>query len=153
MNIVVYTHGCCLVNPGPGGYAAIVITQSGSYDRIGKLSMTTIPRVHMFSAIEALKSVNIEAEITIISDYKLLVDAFTNKWIENWKKRNWRKPDKKPVANADLWKELDRLVSKHNVSFQFISGNSVNGNYLDVCHLAMQAYHEACHPDEADYVI
>lgn len=153
MKTTIYVRGYRPRNSGLGCYAAIIFTVNGSYHLTGVLGGTTTPRMTLCSAIEALKSLKSISEVTIYSDFDYLINAFNKGWLSNWKLKNWRGSDNKPIANQDLWKELDQLINKHSVTFERIK-DPYDDNYQVVCRLASEAcYHEACHPDEADYVI
>ena len=134
MEITIYTDGACTGNPGCGGYCAIIqfVSNGGNYERIvsGSESNTTNNRMELRAVIEGLKSITTgEKNITVVSDSKYVCDAINQRWLQNWKKNNWRKSDNKQVLNDDLWKELDGLLSKLSVNFEWIKGH--NGNPIN----------------------
>lgn len=121
---IIYTDGCSLGNPGPGGYGVVLITPDGEKELSGGFRNTTNNRMEILAAIKGI-SLTPEGTSTILySDSKLLTDTINLNWLENWKKKAWRKSDNKPVLNIDLWQELDILVSKRNVKFVWVKAHS-----------------------------
>lgn len=110
--IIIYTDGACLGNPGAGGYAAVLMSGTRRKEIFAGFRLTTNNRMEIMAVIYALKALKnpSEYDITIYSDSNLVVSAFNSNWITTWKKNNWRKASKEPVINPDLWKELDELV-------------------------------------------
>lgn len=119
-----YTDGACLKNPGPGGWATILVHDNGT-ERVlsGAVESTTNNRMELMAAIEGLKA-SIGA-VVIVSDSKYLVDG-ASKWLANWKKRGWRTTmkGKGPVKNQDLWQELDALMDGRQVYWRWVRGHS-----------------------------
>ena len=110
---------------------------------------TTNNRMELMAAIESLKLLKEECSVELYSDSKYLTDAINKKWIDSWKKNGWKKSDKKPVLNVDLWQELLSLTEKHSITFIWVKGH--NGNvYNEICDsLAVDAYNnEAVNVDE-----
>ena len=104
--VEIYTDGACRGNPGKGGWGAIL--KYG--DRIKEISggerETTNNRMELTAAIEALKLLKEPCQVTLTSDSKYLIDAIQKKWIDAWQKKGWKKADKSPVLNVDLWQAL-----------------------------------------------
>ncbi len=128
--IVIYTDGACLGNPGPGGWAATVRrflgdTEIKKIQLTGGESDTTNNRMEMEAAIAALKALRPDeiAPTTIFSDSKLLIDGMTE-WLPKWQANGWRKPDRKPVKNRDLWEMLVKLTEGRNVTWQWVRGHA-----------------------------
>ena len=121
--IEIFTDGACRGNPGPGGWGAL-LRWKGHEERIkGAEHETTNNRMELTAAIEALKSLKGQCEVDLTTDSQYVRQGITD-WIINWKKNNWRNSQKKPVKNADLWKELDAEVIKHHVSWHWVKGHS-----------------------------
>ncbi len=120
----IYTDGACSGNPGPGGWGALLVYGPHEKEMCGGEKETTNNRMEMMAAIKALESLkpDYKGEIEIWTDSKYLKDGIT-KWIEGWKKRGWKKADKKPVMNADLWKQLDTLVQNRSVNWHWVKGH------------------------------
>jgi ribonuclease HI len=125
-NVTIYTDGSSLGNPGPGGYAAILIHKNRRKELSGGFRLTTNNRMELKATIEALKAVKNDPKyfITIHTDSKLICDAFNKKWLQAWIKKGWRKSDNKDVLNQDLWKELHELVQGRNVKFEWVKGHA-----------------------------
>lgn len=128
--IIIYTDGACLGNPGPGGWAATVHRFQGDTE-VKKLHLTggerdtTNIRMEMQAAIAALKVLRPDeiAPILICSDCKLIVDGMTE-WLPKWMANGWRKPDRKPVRNRDLWEMLVKLTEGRNVTWRWVKGHA-----------------------------
>lgn len=129
MRVTIFTDGAARGNPeGPGGYGAIlqVVSADGTLHE-KELSCgykkTTNNRMELMAAIRGLEALNKPCQVTLYSDSKYLVDAFNQRWIDNWLKKGWVKSDKKPVKNVDLWKALLKAMEPHQVSFVWVKGH------------------------------
>lgn len=141
--VEIYTDGACTGNPGKGGYGAVLI-YNGNEKRISKgFRKTTNNRMELMAAIEALRLLKEECEVDLYSDSKYLTDAINQNWLSSWQKNGWKKADKKPVLNRDLWEELLLLINKHKVIFIWVKGH--NGNpYNEICDtMAVEAYNNS----------
>lgn len=132
-NVEIYTDGACSGNPGPGGWAALLIF--GPHEKIisGGYRRTTNNRMELKAVIEGLKTLKRVCSVTIHSDSKLITDAYNQSWIKSWVKNNWKKGPKKkdPVKNKDLWIELVSLTDYHAVRFNWIKGHAgIRGNEI-----------------------
>jgi len=132
MEIKIYTDGACVGNPGPGGWAVVIILESEKKELFGGEKLTTNNRMELTAAIKALEFCS-EQEgkqpslklIKIFTDSLYVKDGITV-WINNWKKNNWKTADKKNVKNVDLWKKLQELVQFHNIEWNWVKGHSEN---------------------------
>ncbi len=132
MKVIIYTDGAARGNPeGPGGYGTVL--QYTAPD--GKLyekelscgyKKTTNNRMELMAAIAGLEALNRPCEVELHSDSKYLVDAFNQHWIDSWQKNNWKKSDKKPVKNIDLWTRLLAAKQPHQVIFVWVKGHDGN---------------------------
>ena len=123
MSIKVYTDGACKGNPGPGGWGALIIDGDSRKELYAGKPDTTNNQMEMQAAIEALKYLNGTSEtIELYTDSKYLRQGITE-WIVNWKSNNWRTASKKPVANRDLWMELDELSKTLNIEWHWVKGH------------------------------
>lgn len=125
-----FTDGACLNNGNilaRGGWGAVIHNADGETLEIaGPLDDDLHPtnqRAELTAAVEALKAVKTSSAITLVSDSNYVVKGITE-WLPGWKSRGWRKSDKKPVENVDLWQQLDALLSHHQVSAQWVKGHS-----------------------------
>ena len=123
--LVIYTDGACSGNPGPGGWGALLVYGTREKEMFGGENDTTNNRMEMMAAIQALESLKpgYAGEIELWTDSKYLKDGIT-KWIHGWKKRGWKKADKKPVLNMDLWKRLDAVSSDKNINWLWVKGHA-----------------------------
>ena len=123
--INIYTDGSCLENPGDGGWAAIIIIDNQKKIISGNQKNTTNNRMELLAPIEALKTLQINSEIEIITDSKYIKLGITE-WINNWKKNGWKTSNKKEVKNLELWKELDSLVENFNIKWSWVKAHSTD---------------------------
>ena len=124
--VEIYTDGACSGNPGPGGWAAVLLHKDHRKEIFGYDAATTNNRMELLAPIRALEALKEPCIVDVYSDSAYLVNAFRQGWLESWKKNNWRKSDKKPVENQDLWKELVILSERHRISWHKVKGHSDN---------------------------
>ena len=122
--LIIYTDGACSGNPGPGGWGALLVYGRREKELWGGEEETTNNRMELMAAIKALESLKTDynGQIELWTDSKYLKDGITS-WIHGWKKRGWRKADKKPVMNADLWKALDALTRDKAIDWKWVKGH------------------------------
>lgn len=122
--IEIFTDGACSGNPGKGGWGAIL--RFGEYQKelSGGEKNTTNNRMELTAVIEALKALKEPCEVIITTDSKYVSDAVTLGWAENWRKNGWKKADKKPALNIDLWEQLLELLAQHKVTFNWVKGHA-----------------------------
>lgn len=144
--VTLYTDGACSGNPGPGGWAAILIYKGAERELSGGERETTNNRMELTGAIRGLLALKEPCEVELISDSKYLVDAVTRGWLGSWVKNGWRKSDKKPVLNVDLWQELSALMERHEVSFSWVQGHAENeyNNRCDALAVAERDKFKTC---------
>ena len=121
--IEIFTDGACRGNPGLGGWGALIRRNGEERSLWGGERDTTNNRMEMEAAIRGLGSVVKSSNITITTDSNYLKDGIT-KWLQGWKKNDWRTASKKPVKNKDLWLRLDELSQFHNVHWKWVKGHS-----------------------------
>ena len=122
--VIIYTDGACSGNPGPGGWAAVLLYGDNKKEISGGSKNTTNNIMEITAVIEALKCLKFECEAKVHSDSAYVVNCFNNGWIQKWKKNNWQTASKEPVKNKELWEELYNLVQKHKVEFIKVKGHS-----------------------------
>lgn len=131
-NVEIYTDGACSGNPGPGGWGAVLIYNGVEKQLSGSEKETTNNRMELCAVITALKALKEPCNVTLTTDSKYVCDAINKGWLTSWQKNNWKKADKKPVLNIDLWQELLPLLDKHRVEFIWVKGH--NGHkYNEIC--------------------
>lgn len=123
-HVDIYTDGACKYNPGPGGFAAILVYNGREKEVFGGEKSTTNNRMELLAAINGLKMLREACEVTLYSDSKYLIDSVEKGWVYSWQKNGWRKADKSPALNPDLWQELLGLLEKHTVNFVWVKGHN-----------------------------
>jgi len=130
MEIKIYTDGACVGNPGPGGWAAIILFENSKKELFGGEKLTTNNRMELTAAIKALEYCLKEEgkqptlkQIKIYTDSIYLKEGITT-WIKKWEKNNWKTSDKKNVKNIDLWKKLKELAKLNQIEWNWIKGHS-----------------------------
>ena len=121
--VTIYTDGACSGNPGPGGWAAIIMYGNKEKEISGHEDNTTNNRMEIIAAIKGLEALKEQCEVDLYTDSKYLKNGITE-WIFNWKKNNWRSANKKPVKNIDLWQKLDDVVGKHKISWYWVKAHA-----------------------------
>ena len=131
--IKVYTDGSCLENPGKGGWAAIIINDSGRIEIKGSKENTTNNQMELTAPIMALKKIPQGSKVQIFTDSKYVKSGITE-WIYNWKKNGWKTADKKEVKNKNLWTELDDLSNSFDIEWIWVKAHSTDelNNQVDL---------------------
>ena len=124
--VTIYTDGACSGNPGPGGWAAILMAGGAKKEMSGGERDTTNNRMELMAVIEGLKALKRPCKVDIYSDSAYVVNAFEQNWIGKWVKNGWKNSAKAEVANSDLWKELIDLTAMHDVTFHKVKGHADN---------------------------
>lgn len=119
----IYTDGACSGNPGKGGWAAILVYNKREKELCGSAAETTNNRMELTAVIKALEALKEPCEVTLTTDSRYVCDSVTKGWVYSWKKNGWKKGDKKPALNVDLWEQLLPLLEKHEVSFNWVRGH------------------------------
>ena len=122
--VTLYTDGACSGNPGPGGYGAVLIYEGREKEISGGEKSTTNNKMEMMAVIKGLEALKEPCEVSVYSDSAYIVNAIEQGWIDSWKKNGWRKADKKPVKNVDLWERLLELMDTHKVTFNKVKGHA-----------------------------
>ena len=124
--VTIYTDGACSGNPGPGGWAAVLIYNENRKEISGAKKETTNNIMELTAVIEALKLLKYPCDVDLYSDSAYVVNGFNQGWIYNWRKNNWRTSSKEPVKNKEIWEELYNLSKIHKVNFIKVKGHSTN---------------------------
>lgn len=122
----IYTDGACSGNPGKGGWCAILMCGDSEKIVAGGDPNTTNNRMELYAAIAGLSALKEPCEVRLFSDSAYLVNAVTERWLENWQRRRWRTSDNGAVKNQDLWRQMCELLSVHAVSFIKVKGHADN---------------------------
>ncbi len=122
--VQIYTDGACRGNPGPGGWGAVLVCGPHERELSGGEAETTNNRMELTAAICALEALKRPCTVTLTSDSKYLCDAITLGWARGWRARGWKKADKSPALNADLWARLLELLEVHTVTLVWVKGHA-----------------------------
>ena len=121
--VEIHTDGACRHNPGPGGWGALMDFGDKTQELYGGDEITTNNKMELTAVIKALEYLTEPHQIVLTTDSKYVIGGI-NDWMDNWKKRGWRNAKGEPVKNKELWLQLDQLVSKHKIEWQWVKGHS-----------------------------
>jgi len=122
--VEIYTDGSCKQNPGPGGWGAVLVYQGRELELSGGQADTTNNRMELTAVIEALQKLREPCQVTLTTDSKYVSDGISKGWAASWKARGWKKADKSPALNSDLWGTLLDLCETHTVEFVWVKGHA-----------------------------
>jgi len=126
--IEIYTDGACRGNPGPGGWAALLLSGAHEREISGAEPLTTNNRMELTAVIRALEALKRPVEARVYTDSEYVRRGITE-WLAAWKARGWRTAARKPVKNQDLWQRLDELSARHRIAWHWVPGHAgVPGN-------------------------
>ena len=123
--VTIYTDGACSGNPGPGGWAAILMSGGHSKEISGGERSTTNNRMELMAVISALELLKRPCIVTVYTDSQYIEKAINQGWLASWKKKGWRHREGE-LKNAELWMELDGLLERHSVFFKWVKGHADN---------------------------
>ncbi len=129
--ITIYADGSCIGNPGPGGWAFLVLpdgSRTPNYSKNGGSSLTTNNQMELMAAIKALEYVkqqNVDEKVTLRTDSQYVKNGISS-WIKSWKKNNWTTSNKTEVKNKELWVQLDTLNDSLDVTWEWVKGHSID---------------------------
>ena len=121
--IEIYTDGACRGNPGPGGWAALLLFNGSEKELAGAEVLTTNNRMELTAVIRALEALKRPVQARIYTDSQYVRRGILE-WVPAWKARDWRTADRKPVKNAELWRELDALSTQHPIRWHWVRGHA-----------------------------
>ena len=124
--VTLYTDGACSGNPGPGGWGAILEYQGTEKELSGGESSTTNNRMELTAVIEGLSALKEPCIVELYSDSKYVIDGLAKGWAVSWRKNGWKKADKKPALNPDLWEKLLDLTAIHQMHYHWVKGHAEN---------------------------
>ena len=138
--VQIFCDGACSGNPGPGGWGTILRFGDIEKELSGGEPDTTNNRMELTAAIMGLKALKRPCEVTLVTDSKYVADALLNGWAKSWQTNGWRKADKKPALNPDLWEELLTLYDTHKVEIKWVKGHDGHPENERCDALAVAAY-------------
>jgi ribonuclease HI len=122
-SVSIYTDGACKGNPGPGGWGALLVSDGGEKEIFGGEPATTNNRMELTAVIRALTSLKRECDVEIYTDSQYVKNGIET-WIHGWKRNGWKTADRKPVKNAELWRELDAATKAHRIRWHWVRGHN-----------------------------
>ena len=122
--IILYSDGACSVNPGPGGYGSILEFNETRKEFSKGFRNTTNNRMELMGVIEPLRLLKEPCKVTIYTDSMYIVNSVKKKWLDGWVKRDWKRSDREPVKNIDLWKLMLELLEVHQLDFNWVKGHN-----------------------------
>ncbi len=122
--VEIFTDGACSGNPGPGGWGVVLRFGEREKELSGGEKETTNNRMELTAAIEGLSALKEPCRVRLVTDSKYVADGITKGWAESWRKNGWRKADKKPALNVDLWERLLDLIETHEVTIDWVKGHA-----------------------------
>lgn len=123
--VTIYTDGACRKNPGPGGWAAILIFGENKKEIFGNVNNTTNNRMELTAVIKALSALKEKCDVRVFSDSQYVINAFVLDWITKWRLNGWRIGTKE-LKNDDLWKTLYDLSKQHEIEWTWVKGHAGN---------------------------
>jgi ribonuclease HI len=121
--VEIYTDGACRGNPGAGGWGAVLRYRGRERELHGGERDTTNNRMELLAAIRALEALQRRCRVALYTDSQYVREGITT-WLAEWKKRDWRTADRKPVKNQDLWQQLEAAASRHDVEWHWVRGHA-----------------------------
>jgi ribonuclease HI len=137
-DVEIFTDGACRGNPGPGGWAALLVCGSERKEVSGAEAATTNNRMELSAAIGGILALKRRCRVKLFTDSKYVLQGITE-WLPNWKARGWKTAAKEPVKNQDLWQQLDSAVVAQDIEWHWVKGHSGNEGNEYVDQLANQA--------------
>ena len=122
--VTLYTDGACSGNPGPGGWGAILECEGHRKELSGGEASTTNNRMELTAVIGGLSALKFGCAVTLVCDSNYVIDAITKGWVYSWKAKGWRKADKSPALNVDLWEKLLVQLDRHQMTYQWVKGHA-----------------------------
>lgn len=149
--VTLFTDGACIGNPGPGGYAAILLAGKKRKEIVGGRRLTTNNRMEILAAVVALEALKWPCRVRVHSDSRYLVDAMTKGWAQRWRDKGWMRSAKEEAINADLWERLLVICEKHEVEFVWVQGHAGHPENERCDHLAESAVQAEDLPADVGY--
>ncbi len=138
--IELFTDGACSGNPGPGGWGVVLRYNGHEKELSGGEKDTTNNRMELTAAIMGLSALKEPCKVRLVTDSKYVADGITKGWAESWRRNNWRKADKKPALNPDLWEKLLNLINEHDVTIDWVKGHAGHPENERCDRLAVEYY-------------
>jgi len=138
--VTLYTDGACSGNPGPGGWGAILEYNGVEKEMSGGEDSTTNNRMELTAVVRGLEALKESCIVELYSDSKYVIDGLQKGWARSWQRNGWRKADKKPALNVDLWERLLELEDRHQMRYHWVKGHADNPKNNRCDQLAVAQY-------------
>jgi ribonuclease HI len=138
-SVTIHTDGACINNPGPGGYAAVLLCEGRRKELSGGRRLTTSNRMEMLAAVTALQTLKVPCAVTVYTDSRYLADGIRQGWAQRWRANDWMLSRTKKARNRDLWEALLQACARHQVLFEWIRGHAGNPENERSDRLSVQA--------------
>lgn len=150
--ITLFTDGACLGNPGPGGYAGVLISATSRQEFSGGFARTTNNRMEIMAVIVGLQSIPAPSTVSVFSDSKYVVNAIQQRWVHRWESNHWMRNPKESARNVDLWQQLLPQLERHVVTMRWVKGHAdhTENNRCDA--LATEAARQDQLPDDEGFL-
>lgn len=122
--IELFTDGACSGNPGPGGWGAILRYNGHEKELCGGEAETTNNRMELTAVIEGLSALREPCRVRLVTDSRYVADGISKGWARSWQRNGWKKADKKPALNSDLWERALALLERHTVEIEWVRGHA-----------------------------
>jgi ribonuclease HI len=149
--VIIYTDGACVGNPGPGGWAAVLLHGGRRKELSGGYRLTTNNRMEMTAAIEALRALKTRCKVTLHTDSRYLADAVRKGWARRWREKGWMRNKTEYAKNSDLWETLIKLCDSHDVTFVWVEGHAGNSENERCDRLSVEASRKCGLPLDPGY--
>ncbi len=149
--VTIYTDGSCMVNPGPGGYGAVLLFGAHRREISGGYRRTTNNRMEIMAVIAALEALTERCQVTLYSDSQYVVNAISKGWAQRWQANDWKRNKREMAVNPDLWERLLQACKSHQVDFQWLRGHSGIEENERCDRLAFDAANQAGLPEDNGY--
>lgn len=123
--VTIHTDGACKGNPGPGGWACVLVKGPHKAELSGSEKQTTSNQMELMAAIKGLERLTMPSVVTVVSDSQYVVKGMSS-WLPGWEAKGWKTSDGKPVKNVDLWQRLKEAAKGHTVTWQWVKGHAGN---------------------------
>ena len=123
-SVEIFTDGACSGNPGPGGWGVILRYGEKEKELSGGEKDTTNNRMELTAVIMGLSALKEPCIVRLVTDSKYVADGIGKGWAKSWKENGWKKADKKPALNSDLWEKLLDLIDRHDVTVEWVKGHN-----------------------------
>lgn len=149
--VIIYTDGACIGNPGPGGYGVVLLSHEKRREMSGGFRLTTNNRMEIMAAIAGLRALRSPCRVTLYTDSQYLRDSVMRGWALRWQASGWMRNRKEPALNADLWEELLNLCNVHDVTILWVRGHAGNTENERCDNLSVQAASSQDLPPDIGY--